>query len=249
MGGLLPDDFEIYEDGRRQSLAFFVEQSSNISTPLSVVLAIDGYQRKRRELKQLERSLWPFLKALPATAELSLALRRDEAVEVTPFDLDRSPEQNLLGNLGASRPEGLLALLTVSIARLDEAPNRRKILIVASGRGSLERDGKAAGLSKDLDESRIVLFDVRMHQASSEPDFVSRLASHTGGRTFRPSGTRELRSAFHSLGNELRNHYVLGYFADDFGQEPRFRQIEVRLREGAMGSSSIRLRARRGYRR
>lgn len=73
--------------------------------------------------------------------------------------------------------------------------------------------------------------------------FAELLASRTGGRHFRAGHIGEVEAAFASIAEELRNQYLLGYYAGRNRQEGKFHKIKVEV-----ATKGLKVRARDGYR-
>lgn len=74
--------------------------------------------------------------------------------------------------------------------------------------------------------------------------YLESVTSGTAGRIFRPDNFGETRSAFAAIAEELRNQYLIGYYAPDPARRAQsYRTIKVEVaRKGAV------VRARPGYR-
>lgn len=73
-------------------------------------------------------------------------------------------------------------------------------------------------------------------------DFAKSMATRTGGRVFQTATIASVDSAFAAIADELRNQYLIGYYARGSGEHGKFHKIKVEVnRKGLV------VRTRSGY--
>jgi Ca-activated chloride channel family protein len=73
---------------------------------------------------------------------------------------------------------------------------------------------------------------------------LKRLAEGTGGRSFLEINKRELRKAFSTIEEEMRNRYALSYQPSDLKEDGRFRPIQIAAEKSGR---RLRVHTRKGY--
>jgi VWFA-related protein len=232
--GLTADDFEIYDNGVRQTIAL----ADFDQLPLNVVLTFDmSGSVSAARLGHLQQA---------AKALLDGLTTQDRAGLVT-FSHEVNLGAKLTGDLnavrtaiGLTRPAGGTALVDGVYAgiTLGESGVGRGLLIAFS-------DGldTASWLEPDpvLETAKradIVAYAVSVGQ--QRQDFLRDLAEATGGQIFENESSEHLERIFVAVLNEFRRRYVLMYTPTSF--DPGWHRLEVRLK-GRRGS----IKARPGY--
>ena len=78
------------------------------------------------------------------------------------------------------------------------------------------------------------------------PGYVAlkQLAEETGGRAFSEKRNSELKKAFSTIEEEMRNRYALSYQPSDLKEDGRFRRIQIAV---ARSGRRLRVHTRKGY--
>lgn len=94
----------------------------------------------------------------------------------------------------------------------------------------------------------IGIFDSFVHTFEDKlgPSQLDELASVTGGRLFSVRDVRELPQAMTQISRELRNQYVLGYYAGHQDRDGKWHKLKVRL-SGRASETKYRLYSKKGY--
>ena len=80
--------------------------------------------------------------------------------------------------------------------------------------------------------------------ASSNELALKRLATETGGRTFRHMSEREVSRAFGLIEEEMRNRYALSYQPTGLQEDGRFHHIQIKAKKSGRHFD---VHARKGY--
>jgi VWFA-related protein len=73
--------------------------------------------------------------------------------------------------------------------------------------------------------------------------FMQSLAARTGGRVFEAATFERTRSAFAAIADELRNQYLLGYYASNNRRDGKLRKLKLDV-----SRKGVQVRSRTGYR-
>ena len=67
----------------------------------------------------------------------------------------------------------------------------------------------------------------------------------SGGRVFFPEGAPDLDDSLQRIGNELHNHYTIGFVPESRGADGKWHRFKVRVTPPP--KMSVRVRSREGY--
>ena len=244
-------DFEIFEDGARQELAFFSKGQQPIA--LAVLLDTSASMENRLETAQ------------EAAIGLVRRMRPGDVMEVVDFDsqvtvlqsftpdaaaLERAIRQATVNGSTSLYNAIYIALKSLQKARARSADEiRREAIIVLSDgddTSSLVAYEEVLNLAK-RSETAIYAIGLRHNEQSrrefKEADFVLRqLSQETGGRVFFPNAASELPKIYDQIAQELASQYSIGYMSKNTTRNGAWRRVSVRvLRPGLTG------RTRQGY--
>lgn len=260
IGGLKKDDFEIYEDGRREEVAHF----SRDQLPLAVALVVD-----------LSTSIQPFLTPLRyATGAALHALKPEDEVALFTFSsmverrLDLTRDKRAVADQVEFFEAGGMTNINGALYEAADylryrAPGSRKVILLVSDNVPTVSGGVSAQSVHDAAlevDAAIYSLKVPGHNpplvklTSIGKGFVNvaKLAGETGGEVFDVETEGSLSLAFQSLIERLKTRYTLGYYpATRSATGPngsRFHKLEVRL-SAAHGEKGrdYSIAAREGY--
>lgn len=262
---LSKDDFEIYEDGKKQEIRYF---SRETDLPLTLGLLVDVSRSQERLIESEKRA-----------AELFLArvLRKQDLAFLISFGPDVQLEQDLTGSQRLLRaaleqlrvrtdPTGLYpgpvprvarfrgtvlfdAVYLAAREKLAREVGRKALVVITDGvdLGSRVKLADAVEAAQKADGIiySIYFFDPGAYRGlwvgPGDRDLKT-MSEETGGRLFRVSRKKTLEEIFDEIQQELRNQYSLGYTPTNPARDGKFRRIEIRT-----GRKDLRVQARKGY--
>jgi Ca-activated chloride channel homolog len=250
VGSLDQDDFEIYDNGKRQQVAVFERQTAQ---PLSVAVLIDTSGSTAKELKHEVESVNRFLKTLfgegnPAdTAALysfNWEVRRHNYFTRNLPSLDKSL-RSLKGEAGTA----LYDAVFLASGELENRDGRRVIVIVTDG-GDTTSSKKFHDALEAAQLADAVIYPIVVMPITNDAgrniggeNALTLMARGTGGRTFLPSVGAQLDAAFTDIIRELRTQYLLGFYPRDVPlTKNRFHSLQVKAKR-----PDLRVLARNGY--
>lgn len=251
---LTVEDFELYEDGKRQSLRYFMPGDADGSDlpraalHLGVLFDISGSMQD--DLTFARSAAIKFLGAVDEARDYTL-VEFDTEIRVARFSQAEFPR--LVERIRNRRADGYTALWDATGVYLDGASGQegRKVLILYTDGGD-----NASNIRFDELLDLVKASDVTIHaigfleHQSSGSRMESRLrmqqvAEVTGGQAFFPSSLKELDGVYERVAAEIGGQYTLGYLSTNPAADGTWRKVEVRLaRQGLKGA---RLRTRAGY--
>lgn len=262
---LTRDDFELFEDGRRQTIRYF---SRETDLPLTLGLLVDVSPSQQRLLEQEKRAAAQFFAQVLRKQDLAFLISFGPDAQL---EQDFTNSQRLLraaleglrvrsdpGGLHpgpvptVTRPRGTVLFDAVYLAateKLRTEVGRKAIVLLTDGVDMGSRVGLAdaieAAQKADAMIYAVHYFDPGAYAGLwvrvSDQD-LKKMAEETGGRVFRLGRNRTLDEIFGEIQQELRSQYAIGYTPTNPVRDGSFRRVEIRTRNKA-----LKVQARRGY--
>src|ERR1700757_2524958 len=271
-GGLIPsltkDDFELFEDGKQQTIKYFAAESN---LPLTLGILIDSSGSQMRVL-EMEKEV--------GGAFLSQILREKDEAFVIDFDVNVDLLQDFTndihrlkaalnkakintgggggslpglggGPVPTASPRGTLLYDAVYLASHDELSHevgRKAMILLTDGedQGSQEHIKDAIEAAQKSDSICYVLliadrgfYGFGGYSGDSE---MKKLAGETGGRVIEVGNKMDkLKEAFDQIAKELRSQYNIGYTPTNSKLAGTSRKVEIRSKQG------YKIQSRSGY--
>jgi VWFA-related protein len=239
--GLKGQDFEVAEDGVRQTIATVAGDDG----PLDLVLAIDISGSMEPSLDLVKVAVKRLLSKLRPGDAATLAGFNDTLFLAAEREQDQQARERAVDLLTAWGGTALYDATVRAIDLVSREWGRKGIVIFSDGddRSSLTLRETA---TRRVQESGAMLYTIGFGSGGTVPALRSRLedyAKATGGRAFFPTSAAELDDVFDEIVAELANQYVLTYAPTNVAQDDQWRSITVQVRSGKYD-----VRARQGYR-
>ena len=243
------DDFELYEEGRRQQVAFFAAGLPS-ARQMHLGLLFDTSGSMTDDIKLARSAAVRFLNTFPKAQDITLV---DFDTEVRVARYSQTDFPRLVERIRSRKPDGWTALYDALGTYLDGAfeQNGRKILVLYSDGGDTRSAVTFSEALEMLRTSDVTVYAVGFleHQPASVRSVqrmrLMQLADVTGGRAFFPSSSRMLQDIFDRIAAEIRSEYSLGFTSTNLERDGRWRRLEVRL--SGPRTKELKLRARAGY--
>ncbi len=257
---LTRDDFELYEEGRRQEVAFFAAGLPSdavsagdlraVARQMHLGLLFDTSGSMTDDIKLARSAAVRFLNTFPRAQDITLV---DFDTEVRIARYSQSDFPRLVERIRSRKPDGWTALYDALGTYLDGAfeQDGRKILVLYSDGGDTRSAVTFSEAIEMLRTSDVTVYAVGFleNQPASVRSVqrmrLMQLADVTGGRAFFPSSSRMLQDIFDRIADEIRSEYSLGFTSTDPRRDGRWRRLEVRL--SGPRTQELKLRARAGY--
>jgi Ca-activated chloride channel family protein len=239
--GLTVNNFEVYEDGKRQKIEKFMAPSN---LPLNIGLLVDTSNSVKLKLPFEKEAAEDFV------ATVTTFRRRDQVL-VASFDSDVELHQDFTDNLqllvDAIRKlkaggytklyDGVYRVIEEKMATISRTDARRVIVVLS--------DGEDTASEHTLRETILIAqrYDVTIFGVSTknfkgmasgmvenaDDKELRKLCEETGGQVFLPSQKAELFRAFTQVGEDLRQEYVFFYTPTNQAKNGKQREIKVKL--------------------
>lgn len=245
-------DFEVYEDGKKQVLKYFVpgSQAGDAALPplhLGVLLDISGSMEDEMTLSR--SAAIKFLKTLDDAEDMTL-VDFDMAVRVARYSHADFP--NLVERIRSRKADGFTALYDALAVYLDGASSQdgRKILVLYTDGGDNTSNISFGDTLTLLRASDVTVYSIGFlqHAGSASVELRSRLqqmAELTGGQSFFPNSLKNLDGVYEKIRDEVRAQYAMGYVSSNARQDGSWRKVEIKIVRS--GVKDIKIRTRRGY--
>ena len=241
VGGLTQNNFEVYEDGKRQKIEKFISPSQ---LPLNIGLLIDTSNSVKLKLP-FEKDAGEDFVATVSTyrkKDKLLLASFDSAVELHQ---DFTDNQELL--IRAIRTlkaggytklyDGVYRVIEEKMANQQASDARRIIVILSDGEDTAsERTLRDAIEMAERYDVTIFGISTKNFKGSgsglvenADDKDLRKLCEETGGQIFLPSEKAELFRAFTQVALDLRQEYVVFYTPANQAKSTKRREIKVKL--------------------
>jgi len=250
VSGLTAQDFEIIENGKKQSLQFFTVGDPDAAPPLHLGLLLDTSGSMSDDLKDARASAVKFVNAMERASDFTL-VDFDTEVRVARFSVADYPR--LVERIRMRKPDGWTALYDALGVYLNgaQAQDGQKVLVLYTDGGDTRSSLTFSDALDLLKASDVTVYAIGYleHQSSSvrfqQRSELERFASTTGGQAYFPVGPKDLDGVFDRIRREIAARYSLGYVSSDTRADGSWRGVEIKLvRRDLKG---VRLRTRSGY--
>lgn len=264
---LTRDEFQVFEEGKPQTIRYF---SRETDLPLTIGLLVDvsGSQARlieeervaaRRFFRQvLRKKDMAFLISFGPEAELLQDLTG--SLSLLDRALDQLKLNAAVGGLHpgpvptVGQPRGTVLYDAVYLAATERLANevgRKAIVLITDGvdvgsrlklGAALEAAQKANAIIYSIYYVDPLAYSYMGYGASVSDSALKKMSEETGGRLFRVSKKYTLDTIFQQIQEEMRSQYAIGYTPEGARQPGEFRRIEVRCTR-----RDLKIQARKGY--
>ena len=243
---LTKDDFEIVEDGRKQSLEYFAMGDGDAAPPMHLGLMVDASGSMQNDMKLAQGAAVKFLNMLPAAQDITL-VDFDTQVRIA-----RYPQRDfarLIERIRQRKADGFTALYDALGTYLDGADSQdgRKVMVMYTDGGDTRSALSFSETMTLLKASNVTVYAIglvdNMGSARAEVQMtLRRMVETTGGEAFFPSAMKDVESAYDKVLLEIKGQYHLGYQSTNTARDGAWRKVEIRLKR-----PGLRVRSRQGY--
>ena len=247
---LAQEDFEIVEDGRKQSIRLFARGDADTAPELHVGLLLDTSGSMGEDIGLARSAAVKFLNTLSEARDMTL-VDFDTEVRVAKYGQQDFPR--MVERIRSRKPEGYTAMYDALGVYLDGASedDGRTILVLFTDGGDTRSTMTFNDALTLLRASDVTVYTIGFleHQSGSvrfdQRTRLSQIADETGGQAFFPLSMKEITDAYDRILAQIRAQYSLGYLSTNTAQDGRWRKVEIRVRRPDL--KDTRIRSRKGY--
>jgi Ca-activated chloride channel homolog len=256
-GGYLTDlraeDVEVYEDGQKQALKFFIPCAAGgggVEAALHLGALFDISGSMEEDLAFARSAAIKFLNSLSEAHDFTLV---DFDTEVRVARFSQAEFARLVERIRSRKAEGYTALWDATGVYLDGASTQdgRKILVLYTDGGDNASNINFNELTDLLKASDVTVHAIGFleHQSPSvkmdQRLRLQKIADITGGQAFFPTSMKDLDGAYTKVAAEIDAQYTLGYLSTNTKQDGTWRKVEIKVVRP--GLKDVKVRTRQGY--
>src|SRR5437867_4477020 len=246
---LTADDFVIFEDGKKQTLAYFAtgETDASKAPEMHLGLMLDVSESMGEDMSFSKTASIKFLNTLTDAVDITVV---DFDTEVRTARYGQSEFARLIERIRQKKADGYTALYDAIGTYLDGAAGQsgRKIMLVYTDGGDTRSSLPWHELVDLLKASDVTVYAIGMleHQLQSTKQqqrmTIQQMAEVTGGQAFFPLAVKELDKVYEKVVAEIRAQYTIGFQSTNEKTDGAWRKVEVKV-----ARKDLRVRSRRGY--
>ena len=246
ISGLNQPDFDVYEDGVKQSIRLFRHDD----IPVTVGLVIDHSGSMHNKIGDVITAARTFARVSNPEDQMTIVNFNERVTLGLPEGTNFSNKVDELGYAIMRGPvAGQTALYDATNLALDrlQLGNRdKKVLIIVSDGGDNASKLDLASVLKKAEQSSAIIYAVGIldpNDPDQNPGVLRKLAKETGGEAFFPEAAAETVKICERIAADIRAQYTLGYVSANSTQSG-YRAIRVAAHSGG---KKYDVRARAGY--
>jgi Ca-activated chloride channel family protein len=243
------DDFEVLEDGQKQTIKYFARGTDIENGPeIHVGLLFDTSGSMTEDIKLSRSAAVKFLNTLSDAKDMTL-VDFDTEVRVAKYGQKDFPR--MVERIRGRTPDGETALYDAMGVYLDGASEDegRKILVLYTDGGDTHSTISFGDLMTLIRASDVTVYSVGFLEHSrgriEERAHLMQIAEATGGQAFFPSTMKDIDASYDKVVAQIRAQYSLAYTSTNTKQDGAWRKVEIHVTRPDLKGSKI--LARRGY--
>jgi len=248
VGELSRDDFEIFEDGRKQEIRYFATGAPTESAPeLHIGLLLDVSRSMADDIAFTRTAAIRFLNTLLDAVDITL-VDFDSQVRVARFG--QSDFARLVERIRQQKLADYTAMYDAIGVYLDGASEQegRKVVLLYTDGGDTKSSLRLSDLMDLLKASDVTVYAIGAfsHQSdrmmAEQRLVLQRITEATGGQAYFPRSVQELDKVYAQVVAEIRAQYTIGYESTNVKTDGTWRKVEVRVK-----AKDLKIRSRQGY--
>lgn len=264
ISNLQQKDFEVFEDGKQQEIAYFAATEQ----PITVALLLDVSNSTEFKIGEIRNAANAFIGQLKQN-DMVMVIAFDEEVRI--LSEPTTDREKLFAAVKKAKFHGGTSLYdAVDFAinrRLSKLKGRKAVVLFTDGVDTTSEFATFQSTVKGAEELDTVIYTIHydtydavfddVQQSGNKPkygngetaeeyavgaEYVEDLATRTGGRKYEADSTKNLENAFFNIAEELRWQYNLGYYPSEAGKTGERKALKVRV-----STPNVAVRTRASY--
>ena len=241
-------NFEVYEDGVRQTIRLFRHED----IPVTVGLVIDHSGSMRVKLPDVIAAARTFVQTSNPEDRMLVVNFNEKATLGLPESMTFTNRSEDLEHAILRTPAtGMTALYDAVVKGLERvqasSQDKRALIVISDGADNASKHNLGQ-LVKMAEQSSTLIYAVGIFDEDDpdgNPGVLRRLAGVTGGEAYFPSLKDPVIAVCERIARDIRNQYTIGYFSSNAAQTGVYRAIRVVA--GGTADGKLQVRARSGY--
>jgi Ca-activated chloride channel homolog len=248
---LKKDNFQVFEDGNKQSIISF----QHTDLPVSIAMVVDNSGSMSRKRPAVNKSALDLIEASNPQDEAFVVNFSDEAFIDQEFTGDVSKLREGLSHIESRGGTALYDAVVASADKLVADGKRPKqvLVIITDGEDNASTLSLEQTIRRVQQLSGPVIYSIGLlfgdEMTHSEVRHARRalemLSGETGGIAFFPKSIEQIDEIAGEVARDIRSQYTIGYHSTKPSSEPGFRRVQVTAQ--AQGMGKLEVRTRTGY--
>jgi len=246
------DDFEIYEDGKKQTVRYFAAglATEPSDPPTHLGLLLDVSESMGDDIAFTKTASIKFLNSLQEAEDITVV---DFDTEIRATRYSQADFARVIERIRLQKARGWTALYDAIGVYLDGAASQdgRKVMLLYTDGGDTRSSMSLSDLMDLLKASDVTVYAIGALEHQSEMTknaqrmIIQQIADVTGGQAFFPQSIKELDRMYEKVLAEIHAQYTLGYVSTNPKADGSWRKVEIKVakKEGR----DCRVRSRKGY--
>jgi Ca-activated chloride channel family protein len=246
--GLREQDFQVYENGVRQTIRLFRHED----VPVAVGLVVDHSGSMRPKMGDVIAAARTFVRLSNPEDQMFVVNFNERVTLGLPNGIQFTNRFDELHAAILHAPvAGRTALydaVAEALSRLQASDRDTKVLIVISDGGDNASSHSLGEVLKMAEQSTAMVYTIGIFDeddSDRNPGVLRRLATVTGGEAFLPAELKDIVAICERIARDIRHRYTIGYVPIAPAQPGAYRKIRVEAQASAHGKLLV--RARTGY--
>ena len=244
---LKKENFQVYEDGIRQSIRVFKHEDS----PVTVGLVIDHSGSMRTKMPEVIEAARTFVRASSVDDQMFVVNFNEKATLGLPAAIRFSNRvDQLAGAISRSATEGQTALydaIAVAMNQLQSGIPNKKVLIVISDGADNKSKRTLEDVLKMAEQTSTLIYTIGIFEPEdrdTNPRVLRSLASATGGEAYFPHQIAAVVADCERIARDIRHQYAIGYVSSQSAHPGDFHhRIRVTASSAERGKLTVRARS------
>ncbi len=241
--GMSKDNFEIYDDDVKQTIAIF----SDDDAPVSIGIVYDVSGSMGDLTTQTFLTLKQFFDTSHEEDEFFIVAFNNKPKLVQDFTSSPNEILNRVIYVKAGGATALFDATYLAINKVQQGRHQKRALLILSD--GEENNSRYSGkeLNNLLKESDVLIYTIGMSDLMAGAGTLNRLAGMSGGQAYFPMDYSESDDIYKRIALQLRHQYVIGFYPTDTEAGMKWHRLKIRVKAPkALGRLS--LSYKKGYR-
>lgn len=245
--GLSKENFEIREDGKRQSLDLFIGQES----PATIGLVLDASASMNSKHADVQAAALRFIQSGRPRDQIFVLYFNDRLhwpLTQPAFTDDIRLLEHALAWNGVGGRTALYDALASALGHSKRGEWEKRALVVLSDGGDNASSETLDHVLKLAQESNVTIYTIGLFDplaVGSNRSVLQKLAKLTGGDAHLPRTVEELAPVWDEISHGIRSQYTLGYRPAAASLDGKFHEISVRV--NVPDHAKLKVHTRPGY--